>query len=233
MEGRRCVSRLKSGKHAGEQCPHPATRGDRCGVHSPKEGKKKQQQRGLGSWLVRVMMGCPPREDDDDNTEVTATANDNNVPAPALVPPRQCIEAAQARAPQRARTGCSSARFVGTMPVDNTIYVCNVEGSSEDKGSWKPFCSRYLAVVGEEYPKVCRVKDCQRKVTATGHMYWRDCKGTPNGGWRYNYLAGICSHHNSSIYNNKYVPLKKGHVVIIEENPVVQQQNLKKGRKKK
>lgn len=242
METKVCVARFKSGKKKGQQCSHPATNGTMCGLHAPKpknEKKKKQQQQqhSLTDWLLKVMMGCHPREGEEeasDDTEVAATANDNNAPAPVPGPgpARQCIEAG--RLPLRARTGCSGARFVGTMPVDNAVYVCNVAGSSADKGSWKTFCSRYLATVGEEYPKVCRVKDCQRKVTATGHMYWRDCKGAPDG-WRYNYLAGICSHHNSSVYDTKYVPLKKGHVVIIEENPVVQQrqQNPKKGRKKK
>lgn len=201
---------IKSGKNKGKQCPNPATKGDKCGVHSPK---KKQ----LPALLMKIVTGCHPREGEDEEvTEEVAAVEDkgnNNNEQPHL-----CMETV---AP-RVRSGCSVDRFAGVMPVNNGTYVCNVTGSSKDKGNWKRFCARYLATVGEEYPKVCRVKDCQRKVTATGHMYWRDCKGVPpEGTWRYNYLVGICSHHNSAVYDTKYVPLKKGYAVKIEENPVV------------
>lgn len=79
-------------------------------------------------------------------------------------------------------------------------YVRNVEGSSLDKKNWKKYWIKHTK---EEYPRTCRAKDCEKDAKATGHMYVRDKDE------KYNYLIPICSHHNSSKYNEEYFLLKK------------------------
>lgn len=90
-------------------------------------------------------------------------------------------------------------------------YACNVAGSSKDKANWK---TRWEKFSGEAYPKTCRVKDCERKASCTGHLYLRDeeAKGASHPA---NYLVPICSHHNSVKYNApNYFELKKTTVAV-------------------
>ena len=113
--------------------------------------------------------------------------------------------------------GVSTNRLIAVVNVDNTFYVCNVKGSSRDKGAWKKFWLKHTTAT---YPRTCRAKDCERDATATGHMYWRD---DPDKIGHYNYLVPICSHHNSERYDSdkepiRWFPLKKGVAVKILEN---------------
>lgn len=116
-------------------------------------------------------------------------------------------------------TGASKERWVDTVKIDNSFYVCNVTGSSRDKGAWKTFWEKR---VGSTQPARCQIKYCEKQVGATGHMYWRDDKD----GKVYNYLIPICSHHNGAEYDwtgdektTKWQQCKRGVAVKIKENP--------------
>lgn len=102
------------------------------------------------------------------------------------------------------RSNCQyhSKRSVEVVLLEKKIYVCNVEGSSKDKKNWKKFWMKHTKE--EEYPKTCRAKDCEKTANATGHMFLRDQQDK-----KHNYLIPICSHHNSSKYNEDYFLLKK------------------------
>jgi hypothetical protein len=110
------------------------------------------------------------------------------------------------------RTHCSyhgevkDKRFVKVKLLEKAIYVRNVEGSSLDKKNWKKYWLKHTKE--EEYPNTCRAKDCEKKAKATGHMYLRDKDE------KFNYLIPICSHHNSSKYNEEYFLLKKNVKVV-------------------
>lgn len=85
--------------------------------------------------------------------------------------------------------------------LEKKIYVRNVEGSSIDKKNWKKFWEKHT---GDEYPRTCRAKDCEKSAKATGHMFLRDQEDK-----KHNYLIPICSHHNSCKYNEEFFLLKK------------------------
>ena len=99
-------------------------------------------------------------------------------------------------------------------PKDRRVFVAC---SSKDKGAWKTFWEKHSG--GEKYPKTCRVKDCDRTATCTGHMYMRS--EWEAGERKNNYLVPICSHHNSIKYDApNFVEAKKTTVAvkILENN---------------
>jgi len=116
--------------------------------------------------------------------------------------------------PNKTNSGTSIHRFVETVQLENAIYVCNVYGSSKDKGGWKEFYTKHAKVA---FPNTCRAKDCEKKATATGHMYLRD-----DDNKKHNYLIPICAHHNSSRYDTTHFLLKKNVTAVkIRENPKI------------
>jgi len=120
-------------------------------------------------------------------------------------------------AAKRENSGTGEIRSKGHVKFENHTYMANVSGSSKDKGAWKTFWEKHSG--GEKYPKTCRVKDCERTATCTGHMYMRS--EWEAGERKNNYLVPICSHHNSIKYDApNFVEAKKTTVAvkILENN---------------
>lgn len=159
----------------GTDCPYRAQIGKlTCGHHDPVAIAKRAEDRKKKSTQPRlVTRPVPP-------------------PPAAKLPVITVATAQQAENRVRAvvRTGASRDRFVARVVLEGKVWVCNVTGSSKDKANWKEFYERYAQI---KTPDTCRIKDCQRKVGATGHMYIRE----DADGVLYNYLIPICSHHNS------------------------------------
>ena len=110
--------------------------------------------------------------------------------------------------------GVSHERKIDTLKLNGSTYVCNVKGSSKDPGAWKTFWSTHS---GCAYPRTCMAKDCQKKATATGHMYLREeyeLYAERGELPKYNYLVPICSHHNSKVYDVTFFLLKKTTVAV-------------------
>ena len=148
------------------------------------------------------------KDDDDDEMTEEEVRLHRGSSSPAL---------AKKESDKTKDNGGSAERVVDIVKIDNKFYVCNVPGSSEDHAKWKPFWEKHT---GRKQPASCQIKDCVKKVKATGHMYWRDDEDDKT----YNYLVPICSHHNSEVYDwkdkeTKWQPCKAGLAVKIKESP--------------
>lgn len=113
---------------------------------------------------------------------------------------------------EKVESGASDLRKLDVVEC-GAVYVRNVHGSSKDKADWKDFWKRHTK---QEFPRDCRAKDCQKRATCTGHMYLRDEEEARRSKdeRKFNYLVPICSHHNSSKYDNEYFLLKKTTVAV-------------------
>jgi hypothetical protein len=229
-----CKAKFRSGPNKGKPCTHPATSPEGfCGHHATKK-------KVATTPTIRVIQ--PPRlvkKKAEVVVVVAATAAYDNYPRYNYELPEayvgnsakftQLMEdmiytlpdpltiAIESVVSSKVSHGVSANRLIAVVEVDNTFYVCNVKGSSRDKGAWKKFWLKHTTAT---YPRTCRAKDCERDATATGHMYWRD---DPDQIGHYNYLVPICSHHNSERYDSdkepiRWFPLKKGVAVKILEN---------------
>jgi len=115
-------------------------------------------------------------------------------------------------APKKDNRGTSKDRCKAVIVFDNKTYMAGVAGSSKDTGNWKSFWEKHSGE-GREYPKTCRIKDCVKKATCTGHMYLRS--EWEAGDKKHNYLVPICSHHNSIKYDApNFVLATKGTVAV-------------------
>lgn len=236
-----CIAETASGEPCRYQAkyPDPAKKDNVliiCGVHY----KKVAEHVAKAAAKRAAAAAAAP-----DRLVVNPGGNDNNAPAPVIaaaparVQPRKKDDdemteeelrldrrsslpgLAKGATGETVRKGASTERLVDVVKIDNSFYVCNVSGSSDDKAAWKRFWEKHA---GEKQPATCQIKDCQRKVGATGHMYWRDDKD----GKLYNYLIPICSHHNNTENGydwtgddktTNWQPCKRGFAVKILENP--------------
>ena len=207
----KCTKVIDFGRKKGESCTNLATMtGGRCENHVEaqvnEEEDKDEKKRTIFAAILKKAAAQAASE--EDNTE---DGEEKKKPVVVVV-----VAAAPVLlvAGVYSNRGVGAKRCVGVIDVYNHTYMSGVIGSSKDTGAWKPFWIKHTKMA---YPTVCRVKDCEKKVAATGHMYWRD---DPEG-HKYNYLVPICSHHNSSKYDKVAVPLKKGHAVKILQHPSV------------
>lgn len=190
-----CDAIIKTGTRKGLVCKKPATRSDgKCGNHTKNKGKTKAAPANRISASLDTLQ--KPYATDEDTVEIVEE------------------QFAKPKQPVIITKGTSAKRRVDTVHLsDGKTYVCNVKHSSKDTGNWKTFWLKHSGTV--TYPKTCRAKDCERKATATGHMYLRDDQENK----KYNYLVPICAHHNSSKYDSTYFLVKKSTVAVkIHEN---------------
>lgn len=238
-----CIAETASGEPCRNHARYPdPAKGDGvlvvCGVHY----KKVAEHVAKAARKAAAAAAAP------DRLVVNPGGNDNNAPvrvvavAPVRVQPRKNGDnddddemteeelradrrgslpgAAKDATDETVEKGASKERVVDIVKIDNTFYVCNVPGSSMDKAGWKTFWEKH---VGNAQPAACQIKDCVKKVKATGHMYWRDDKD----GKVYNYLVPICSHHNNPAKGydwtgddktTNWQPCKLGFAVKIKES---------------
>lgn len=192
-----------------------------CGVHvkSGRQHMKKYKERfnGKASAATLAMFPLPSvihparSNDEEDMTEEEVDKHQGSVRADSF--PKAIEDTTVSK-------GASTERVVAIVKIDNNFWVCNVSGSSVDHAGWAKFWIKHTG--RDRQPRRCQIKDCERDVEATGHMYWRD---DPDGKL-YNYLIPICAHHNQT--KNGYdwngdqthwLQCKRGLAVKILENP--------------
>lgn len=243
MEGPMCIAKTGSGEPCRNHAKYPdPAKADGvliiCGTHY----KKVAEHVAKAANAIKTAMTTKARG--RRIFVVNPAGNDNNAPAPQQQPEAAAAAAGrkdddemteeELRADRRGslpgaakdatdetvEKGASKERLVDIVKIDKTFYVCNVPGSSMDKAGWKTFWEKH---VGDAQPATCRIKDCVKKVKATGHMYWRDDKD----GKVYNYLVPICSHHNNPANGydwtgddktTNWQPCKLGFAVKIKES---------------
>lgn len=246
----KCVAILGSGKHCKNSANHPDPEGPAtvlllCGIHVKNAKKHIQAYKDAfnGRTEKKTLAIFP--------FLVNPGGNDNNAPPPiAPATPKREEEdmteeeverhADSVRADSNPRAidkltvskGASKERSVAVVKIDNSFWVCNVSGSSADEAKWATFWTKRT---GRDQPRRCQIKDCEREVGATGHMYWRD---DPDGK-QYNYLVPICAHHNKTENGydwngdqTKWLQCKSGLAVKILENPATAVKVAEKERKK-